>query len=631
MFSAGLAVAGQIDQPKSENFAGTLMLAPIPGGARELEVERPAGRSSRAGIRGSGARVAGAPEPLTLSSSVVVDADAETLRRLVGRRGVVRPGPARGFAVIETNSVEQAVALAHQLMREPGIGSVELDVEQPRALRAPTDPFFPGQWPLRNLANPAADANAVPAWDLGYTGLGVVVGVVEFAWQVDHPDLAANFIPDASMPPAGLNSHATSVAGVIAADNDNGLGGVGVAYDAGLARLIYGTSVQTASSLLHRNDLNDIKNNSWGPSDNNRVSYMAAVERAAIAQGVAEGRGGLGEIYVWAAGNGGINDRLDYDPYASSRFTIAVGAIGDQNVRATYNESGSSMFVVAHSSGNVQGVFSTALNGYTTAFGGTSASAPLVSGVIALMLQANPDLTWRDVQHVLAATTWQVDPDNESWAINAAGRHVSDDFGFGAVDAHAAVVAAESWVNVGTEVHADSGRIVIEQAVPDNNLVGVSAFVTLDRLVRVESVEVIVNVECDAAGDIRLELVSPGGTVSTLSMPRFDPTDDLVDYVFTTTRCWGESSGGTWTVRVSDERATQSTFWNDVRVIAHGPAWTSDCPADLNGDGALTHVDVQLFLGAYHAGDPVADVIADGTINFFDLQAYLNRFSNGCP
>lgn len=607
------------------------MLAPIPGGIVELEVERPADRFSRAGIRVSGARVAGASEPLILSSSLIVDADSAQLRRLVGRRGAVRPGPARGFAVVETGSVEQAVALAHQMMREPGIGSVELDVEQSRALRVPSDPFFPGQWTLRNLADPAADVNAVPAWDLGYTGLGVVVGVVEFAWQVDHPDLAANFIAEASMPPAGLNSHATSVAGVIAADNDNGLGGVGVAYDAGLARLIYGTSAQTASALLHRNDLTDIKNNSWGPSDNNRVSYMSAVERAAIAQGVAEGRGGLGEIYVWAAGNGGTNDRLDYDPYASSRFTIAVGAIGDQNVRATYNETGSSMFVVAHSSGNVQGVFSTVLNGYTTAFGGTSASAPLVSGVIALMLQANPDLTWRDVQHVLAATAWRVDPDNESWAINAAGRHVSEDFGFGAVDAHAAVVASESWVNVGPEVHADSGRIVIEQAVPDNNLVGVSAFVTLDRLVRVESVEVIVNVRCDAAGDIRLELVSPGGTVSTLSVPRFDGTDDLVDYVFTTTRCWGESSGGTWTVRLSDERASQSTYWNDVRVIAHGSAWSSACPADLNGDGALTHVDVQLFLAAYHAGDPVADMIADGTINFFDLQAYLNRFSDGCP
>lgn len=631
MVSAGLAIAGQFDQVKSENPAGASVLAPIPGGLRELLVDRPAGKSSRAQVRVSGARVAGASETLILSSTLVVDADLVSLRRLVGRRGVVRPGPARGFAVIETGSVEQAIALAHQLMRERGIGSVELDVDQPRSLRVPTDPAFPGQWTLRNFADPAADVNAVPAWDLGYTGLGVVVGVVEFAWQADHPDLAANFIPEASMAPAGLNSHATSVAGVIAADNDNGLGGVGVAYDAGLSRLIYGTSSQTASALLHRNDLNDIKNNSWGPTDNNRLAYMAAIERAAIEQGVAEGRGGLGEIYVWAAGNGGTNDRIDYDPYASNRFTIAVGGIGDQNRRASYNETGSSMFVVAHSSGNVQGVFSTSLNGYTTTFGGTSAAAPLVSGVVALMLQANSDLTWRDVQHVLATTAWQVDPDAESWGFNAAGRHISEDFGFGAVDAHAAVVAAESWVNVGPEVHADSGVIVIEQTVPDNDPAGLSAFVTLDRLVRVESVEVIVNVNCDAAGDLRLELISPGGTVSTLSMPRFDPTDDLLDYVFTTTRCWDESSGGVWTVRMSDERATQSTHWIDVRVIAHGSAWTSQCQADLNGDGLLTHVDVQLFLDAFHSGDPVADVVMDGTINFFDLQGYLNRFSDGCP
>ncbi|GAB4384417.1 MAG: hypothetical protein Kow0022_06910 [Phycisphaerales bacterium] len=568
---------------------------------------------------------------MTLSSRIVVDGEPDLVRRLVGARGIVRSAGPRGFVLVQTPNVQRAVALAEELMRSPGIGSVEIDVELPRAERFPSDPFFPGQWNLHNFANPAADVNAVPAWDLGYTGLGVVVGVLELGWQVDHPDLAPNFIEEASMPASAVTTHATSVAGLIAADNDNGAGGVGLAYDAGISRLIFGLSSQTADAFLFRNDLNDIKNNSWGPADNGRISYMSAVERAAIEQSIAEGRGGLGEIFVWAAGNGGPNDRMDYDPYASNRYTIAVGAVGDQNVRADYNETGSSMFIVSHSSGNVRGIFSTTLNsGYTTTFGGTSASAPLASAAIALMLQANPDLTWRDVQHILAETAWKVDPTAESWTINGAGRAVSEDYGFGALDAAAAVTAAQSWVSVPDEVAADSGLVTIGQTIPDDSIIGLQAAVTLDRIVRVESVEVFLNVDTTTVGDLRIVLTSPSGTVSTLAVPRFDSTDNLVDYVFTSLGCWGESSAGTWTLRISDERAGESAFWRDVRIVAHGTPWSGSCGPDLNGDGLLNATDVELFLNAYHGSDPVADFVPDGHFDFFDLQAFLNALAEGC-
>lgn len=606
------------------------MAVPAPGGLLDLQLERPKGRSSSASRNEAGARVAGASASFTLGSRVIVDADLAYVRRLVGRRGEVRPAGPRGFVIVETPSVEKAVELANDLLGVPGLGSVEVDLSQPKAERVPTDPAFLGQWVLNNFANPAADVNAIPAWNLGYTGLGVVVGVVEFGWQVDHPDLAANYIEEASTPASVVTTHATSVAGIIAADNDNGLGGVGVAYDAGIARLMFGVSTDNANAFLHRNDLNDIKNNSWGPTDNGRISYMSAVERAAIEQSVAEGRGGRGEVFVWASGNGGLDDRVDYDPYASSRYTIAVGAVGDLNVRADYNEPGSSVFIVAHSSGNVRSVFSTTVNGYTTTFGGTSASAPLASGVVALMLQANPDLTWRDVQHVLANTAWQVDPGEESWAVNDDGRLISEHYGFGALDAEAAVLAAQSWTNVGPEVDADSGTVSVEQAIPDDSVVGVNVPLVLDGIVRVESVEVILNVDTTTVGDLRINLTSPSGTVSTFATPRFDSTDNLIDYIFTTTRCWGESSAGTWTVHIADERSGAVALWRDVRVVAHGTAWASDCQADLDGNGTLDADDVQAFLDAYQAADPVADFVADGLFTFFDLQAFLNAFADGC-
>lgn len=606
------------------------MVVPAPGGVVDLQLERPKDRSSAASRTEAGARVAGASASFTLGNRIIVDADVQHVRRLVGRRGVVRPAGPRGFVVVETPSVERAVELANDLLMAPGIGSVEVDLSQPKVDRVPTDPAFLGQWALNNFSNPAADVNAVPAWNLGYTGLGVVVGVIEFGWQVDHPDLVANFIAEASTPASVVTTHATSVAGIIAADNDNGLGGVGIAYDAGLGRLMYGLSTDNANAFLHRNDINDIKNNSWGPTDNARISYMSAVERAAIEQSVAEGRGGRGEVFVWASGNGGLDDRVDYDPYSSNRYTIAVGAVGDLNVRADYNEPGSSVFIVSHSSGNVRSVFSTTINGYTTTFGGTSASAPLASGVIALMLQANPELTWRDVQHVLANTAWQVDPSEESWTINGDGRNISEHYGFGALDAEAAVVAAQSWTNVGPEVHADSGTASVEQVIPDDDAAGINVPLVLDGTVRVESVELILNVDTTTVGDLRITLTSPSGTVSTFATPRFDSTDNLIDYIFTSTRCWGESSAGTWNVHIADERSGAVALWRDVRVVAHGTALANDCRADLDGNGTLDVDDVHAFLDAYQASDPIADYLADGLFTFFDLQAFLNDFADGC-
>jgi subtilisin family serine protease len=603
-------------------------LIPGPGGLVRATIERPAATRSRAARLDTGAL----PESLEIAARVIVDGEADRVRPYLAPGDRLVAGPARGFLVVEAPSVARAVDLARAMMGDRALGSIEVDLEQPRAERFPTDPAFLGQWSLMNFADPAADVNAVPVWDLGVTGLGVTVGVVEFGFQADHPDLAANFNAAASQPPALVSAHATSVAGVIAADNDNGTGGVGVAYDAMISSLAYGLSSDNAAAFLYRNDLNDIKNNSWGPLDNGRITEMSAVERAAIEQGVREGRGGLGEVFVWAAGNGGLDDRVDYDPYASSRFTIAIGAIGDLNRRADYNEVGSSMFAVAHSSGNSRAIFSTTTNGgYTTNFGGTSAAAPLAAGVVALMLDANPALSWRDVQHIIADTAWKVDPDAESWFVNGAGRDMSDDFGFGAVDALAAVNAALSWTPVAPEAVADTGVVAVNRFLPDNDAAGVSVQLFMDEAVLLEAVELVLNVNTDFVGDLHIELRSPAGTRSTLATARVDPGDDFVGHVFTTLRSWGEPSAGVWTLTISDRRAFNNAEWIDARVIGYGTAIEAPCKADLTGDGATTIADVELFLAAYAAGQPIADFTGDGLFDYYDLQAFLNLFAVGCP
>ena len=82
---------------------------------------------------------------------------------------------------------------------------------------------------------------------------------------------------------------------------------------------------------------------------------------------------------------------------------------------------------------------------------GTSYAAPVVTGVIALMLEANPALTWRDVQGILATTASQTNPTDASWVTNGAGLTHSGKYGFGLVDAHAAVRAAVAWQNYPSE------------------------------------------------------------------------------------------------------------------------------------------------------------------------------------
>lgn len=86
---------------------------------------------------------------------------------------------------------------------------------------------------------------------------------------------------------------------------------------------------------------------------------------------------------------------------------------------------------------------------YTSTFNGTSSAAPLVSGVVALMLQANPKLGWRDVQEVLIRSAAMTQPENPGWFTNSAKIRFNHEFGAGRVDAAAAVQLASGWRNLG--------------------------------------------------------------------------------------------------------------------------------------------------------------------------------------
>ena len=116
-------------------------------------------------------------------------------------------------------------------------------IEGPHSTDLPADSGFTSQWHLRNTGQtggtPGIDLNVASVWD-DYTGRGIRVGVIDDGFDYTHPDLAPNYdtaadydfrAGDADGAAESGDNHGTAVAGVIAAD-DNGIGAVGVAYDA---------------------------------------------------------------------------------------------------------------------------------------------------------------------------------------------------------------------------------------------------------------------------------------------------------------------------------------------------------------------------------------------------------------
>jgi subtilisin family serine protease len=340
-------------------------------------------------------------------------------------------------------------------------------------------------------------------------------------------------------------AHGTAVAGLIAAKGWNGIGTRGVAPDAKIASFnaleVYDEEVseegysgaalqlvRLCDALTRNLGSIDIYNNSWGnpeitldysdyPDFDNQLKY-----------GLIHGRNGKGAIYVKSAGNKregcGLAepcDNANFEQIQTNGYFIVAGAVNANGTVSSYSTPGSNILVSAPGGEaqasylNVDGqmIVTTDLPGdgrgydikddfatnvphfdvsgnenydYTQRMNGTSSAAPIVSGVIALMLEANPNLTYRDVRIILARTARQNDPHNPRWKTNAAGLHFHNDYGFGVVDAKRAVDMAKTFTSVGGYFDQNTTSAIGSGAAASNGYF--ESIATIDRNLTVENV-----------------------------------------------------------------------------------------------------------------------------------------------
>ncbi len=599
--------------------------------------------------------------------------------------------PARALARIAGDPA-QPLRAAAALAGSPGVVFARPLLARQWSRKAiPNDPLFKDQWHLRNTGQQGGiaglDIRAVPAWD-GGTGTGIVVGIVDDGLDYRHPDLAPGHDaalghdwnggdedPAPGVGERGDDDHGTAVAGLVAARGGNSLGVAGVAPSATLAglRLISAPTddSEDAGAMAWRNDAILVKNNSWGPPDAS-YDYPAdlyppgALWSAAVADAVRH----HGTIFVFAAGNGQADgDQGSKDGYACFRDVIAVGAVDNRGAIASFSEGGPHLVVAAPGDASV-GLVTTDRSGdkgyntsiarypgdypaetdYTKAFAGTSAAAPVVSGVVALLLEARPELGLRDLKEIFLRSSTRLQPSSIDWVTRPAGdaahpiKH-HPRLGGGLVNAQEALALARAWTPLGGEFTLTSGLLSPEAAIPDAGLAFVltpPAFFSPDNpivpdptVLRVEHVELTLDVTHPYRGDLEIKLISPAGTVSLFAAPTradfgndYKGADGAGGYTFSSVRHWGETSVGSagWRISVRDSFRKDSGVLHNARLTLHGtrivpPVRVADPAPQALATGS-TLVLTAAFSGANleyqwtRDGEPIAG--ADGPVYRLD-------------
>ena len=543
-------------------------------------------------------------------------------------------------------------------------------------------PYFPGQWHLENNApaeitwafpnqpdgpdwykatyqgksvvmkNTDIDTNVVTAWKSGFTGKGVIIGIVDDGVEGTNEDLAPNYSASLSRnflgkniyenqePVYPKNNHGTAVAGVAAARGGNAIGGTGAAPYATIAGLRVldpaATNQTFINAYLWKSGVESqsqgeatvlipkaapeihINNHSYGfnsPFINQDEDVLPSLHATSV----------NGVIHVFASGNsrGQASEDANKALKNSYRDVINVAALGSDGKFTDYSCYGASIFVTAPSNrtdfytdttiptgfgitttdrtGKDLGYNAYSLNNgcegcgdvfdsfpdynYTGRFGGTSSAAPLVSGILALGKEANPEMDVRMVKHILVKTSDIVDTADNSatgkWLKNGAGNWFNPNYGFGNINAGKFVDMVQKVAYVTEQTSYSTGTQNVNEGIKNVKGGGTMRIFSLSKSeltdsIRqpLEGVEVLLNFSHPNRGNLAASMTSPSGMQSLL----FNSTTHLPDgfrdtasvtnfeWTFLSNAFWGESGLGAWTINMVDQIGNQAGVWNSYNV-----------------------------------------------------------------
>lgn len=522
---------------------------------------------------------------------------------------------------------ENPLKISNRLIQRPDVQIAEPNIAVPtQSLYRPKDPVYPKQWHLNHNGGASLAPNshvfAEQAWDMTRGVRSVVVAIMDDSVDINHPDFQGmgkivaprDFNDNDFMPVPGLpdDNHGTACAGVAVAE-ETGVGAVGVAPGCALMPLrtsgfldddsmeqLFGWAMTKGAAVISC---------SWGPA---AVSFPLSLrQRNALTRAASEGRNGKGCVIVFAAGNanrptnGTLNEQgwVDNVIKGSTQWlngftvhpdVIAVSASTSLNRKAAYSNWGKEISVCAPSNNAPPGIglqqvgyvftppeVRTGLEGlgivttdrvgsagysssdFASDFGGTSSACPLVAGVAALVLSANPELTAAEVRQVLQQTADKiVDPNPDpqfgfrKGTYETGGR--SDWFGYGKVNAFKAVQAA---MQRKAPAIAASRQVQLQNTtsvpIPDNNPAGATSAIQVSETAPVRGIQVTVEIEHSFLGDVEISLISPANQTFLLQGRTLGRrTSHRETYSLRSTpllaRAIGQTAQGRWQLKVTD-------------------------------------------------------------------------------
>ena len=457
--------------------------------------------------------------------------------------------------------------------------------------------------------------NVEKVWEKGHRGEGTYIAIVDSDIGLNNPELKPNLAIECSYDYNNRNQpyrHGHQVVGIAAARGYNGLGVRGVAPLAKFFTLSGGgrTTQDVLNRFVRNAKITAVSNHSYGSPS---FSYRSPARFMAMETGLRKGFYGKGTVYVWAAGNKGYGSNTNYDTYVNHHSSVTVCGIDYQGKHNSGSTIGANLWVCAanrDASYRYQ-IFYLRLNKrygdyidkgtyYSNLGAGTSLSAPMVSGVVALMRQANPNLGWRDVKLILAASAAHNDPKDSDWqATGIKYGSFADDpnaryrfnhkYGFGLVDAYHAVSMAENWVNLPAQATAAEAQ---KQVNASGTQVESSLLVQSD-MDFIEHVEPTINFGINRWRDLSIELISPAGTTSILAARTRSSNEGYNGaWRFGSSKHLGEAPSGTWRLIARNAVGGMITLRNwKLKIRGYQVqlgAVASDDLSDLNEDNQLS-------------------------------------------